>query len=422
MLEGEIQTLPLADLLQWLTYRQQNGQLVLTNSQGQQAELYFAGGALVAARLMGEPQLGGLEELREIFRLALTWRIGHFSYQDTALTAPLPKSPFRLPCTELLAEMERQRRALAGAEAGEPEAPAEETYSETFTQTDGLRMQIVDRLLRDDFTVPVMPQLAAQIWELTSTDDFSLRDLSRYVMADQGVAARVLRYANSVVNNRGKEIDSLALAVQRLGANQVVNIVLAASLQTRPLGTDPFATQKRNMWRQSVVKAFIAHPLAVCAGLNPGLGFLCGLLMDFGMNVLYALIQDVQRTQAPRNQLPTPVIDKLVRDYHPRVGKVVGEKWDLPQVVIEAMAYHHSPCMEETAMPYPSLAALADFIGEAVLKVPRPQLEAALANYEPELLLCLPVTRQLNLTRLQVSALLTALPKHLDQALAFLSD
>ena len=210
-------------------------------------------------------------------------------------------------------------------------------------------MEIVDRLMRDDFTVPVMPQLAAQIWELTSTEDFSLRELSRYVMSDQAVAARVLRYANSVINSRGQEIGSLNLAVQRLGASQVVNIVLAASLQTRPVGGEIFAAQKKQLWRHSVVKAFIAHPLAICAGLNPGTGFACGLLMDFGMNVLYALIQDVLRTKNPRNPLPLPVIDKIIRDYHARVGKVVGEKWDLPEAVVEAMAHHHSLSVEETA-------------------------------------------------------------------------
>jgi HD-like signal output (HDOD) protein len=413
MLAGEIQTLPLPDLLRWLAHRRQNGRLVLLNSQGQQAELYFAQGQLTAAQLIGEPHQGGQEELRAIFDLTLAWRLGRFSYEDGPLPPAFAQTGVRLAPEQLLAEFTPPRAASA--------TPDDE-YSEIYTQSDALRMQIVDRLLRDAFNVPVMPQLAARIWELTSTDDFSLRDLSRYVLADQGVAARVLRYANSVINNRGQEIDSLNLAVQRLGANQVVNIVLAASLQSRQSGSDLFAAQKKQMWRKSVVKAFIAHPLAVCVGLNSGLGFLCGLLMDFGTNVLYALIQDVLREQNDRRPLPLPTIEKIIRDYHPRVGRVVGEKWDLPQVVIEAMAYHHSLSVEESQMPYTAIAAFADFLGEATLKVPRAQLEAALISYEPELLLCLPVARQLNLTRVQVSALLTTLPHHFDQALAFMAD
>jgi HD-like signal output (HDOD) protein len=422
MIEGEIQTLPVPELLRWLAHRGQDGLLVFTNSQGQQAEFCFAHGKLAAATLMGEPQTSDPEEVRAIFYLALSWRIGRLSYHDCPLPALVLRQELRLDLEQLLTEFARETELSLAQQPTAEKAEYDGGYSETFTRSDGVRMQIVDRLLRDAFTVPVMPQLAARIWELTSTEDFSLRDLSRYVMADQAVAARVLRYANSMLNTRGQEIDSLPLAVQRLGAQQVVNIVLAASLQTRQNGPDLFAARKRQLWRESVIKAFIAQPLAVYAGLNPGLGFLCGLLMDFGMNILYALIQDVLRAHPQFKPLSEDSIAKIIHDYHPRVGRVVGEKWELPQVVIEAMAQHHSLTVEETPQPYVALAALADFLGDATLKVPRAQLEASLTGYEPELLLCLPVARQLKLTPTEVAALLAALPNHLDQALAFMAD
>jgi HD-like signal output (HDOD) protein len=134
-------------------------------------------------------------------------------------------------------------------------------HSESFLLADALRLQVVDRLLNEDFSVPAMPQLAVRVLELTRDENFSLRALENLVQTDQAVAARILRYANSVHIGGERRVDSLGLAIQRLGTDEVVNVILAASLQARRLGKDLFTTEKSRLSLHSLVAAFLSRTL-----------------------------------------------------------------------------------------------------------------------------------------------------------------
>jgi HD-like signal output (HDOD) protein len=409
MIQGELQTLPLSDLIQWLALTRRTGKLALTQADIQSLLFYFAEGKIAGA-CAGEPViLGDEEKIYAALDLALAWRSGSFAWSDGALPLQLTASNLRLSAERLLL----QQQAGADSDSRDWDDAAVD-YSDTFTLADSLRLQVIDRLLREDFIVPVMPQLAVRVLELTRDEDFSLRDLGNLILTDQAIAARLLRYANSAFHSSERGVDSLALAVQRLGADEVVNIVLAATLQTRRLGTDHFAAEKQRLNQQAAVAAFFARALAARASLHRGLGFLCGLLMDFGTNVLYSIIQQVLSQRESTQAVPRQVIEEVVRDYHPRVGHVVGEKWRLPTPVIETMAYHH--CQEEliAEKPYVAVAALADALATFVLSVPRAELEAALPVFLSE--------QFGDLNASEAGILLNDLLRSLDQALEFVID
>jgi len=290
-----------------------------------------------------------------------------------------------------------------------------------FTPADALRLQVIDQLLKEDFNVPAMPPLAARVIELTRAKNFSLRELGNLILTDQAVAARVLRYANSAGQGAEKEVTSLAQAVQRLGADEVVSIVLAAALQAHKIGRELFAAEKHRLWVYSSMAAFCSRALAPSVGLERNLGFLCGLLMDFGRNVLYNIIQDLLSQRTNTKPIAEGITKKIVRDYHPSIGRVVGDRWKLPTTVIEVMAYHH--CLEEAPQdnPYVAVAALADYLTNFALSTTRPELEMALANFSPERLVEHPAARLLNLRTQGATTVLGNLPEIVDQALEFVA-
>jgi HD-like signal output (HDOD) protein len=295
-------------------------------------------------------------------------------------------------------------------------------HSETFTLADTLRLQVVEHLLKEDFTVPSMPQIAMRVLELTRDDNFSLRELSNLVLTDQAVTARVLRYANSIFYGAGREVDSLPLAVQRLGANEVFNIVLATSLQARRVGRDHFAAEKRRLWLYSTTAAFIARKLTVKAQLNGHTGFLCGLLMDFGINVLYSLLQTLFAQRPDFQTVPSYVIEEIVLDCHARLGRTVGERWRLPQQVVEAMAYHHCFGVLGSDTPYVAVAALADHLATLALNAPSATLPELLTSGAAEQLASQPAAQMLKLNADAAAAVLQGLPEVLQQAREFVQD
>ena len=97
--------------------------------------------------------------------------------------------------------------------------------------------------------------------------------------------------------------------------------------------------------------------------------------------------------------------------------RVVGEKWRLPQAVVEAMAHHHNVEGATSDVPYVAIAALADFLATFALSQPRAALEEALADFPPERLTSRPAARLVNLSPRGAADVLRVLPRQLDQAL-----
>ena len=400
MIQGDLLTFPFLDLIQSLTLNGSTGQLVLAHNV-ERVEIHFQSGEIIGAVNGQRGFSANGEQVRAVLETALSWRRGQFTF----INGPLPE----------------RGQATNGHRSIESLLPAVKPEATALTPARSLRLQVASRILREDFTMPAMPHIAAQVLELTGNENFSLRDLGNLIVTDQAIVARLLRYANSPMHGFSREIDSVALAVLRLGTGEVVNIVLAATLQAQQIRGDLFAAEKRHLWLHSSATAFCARTLAIKARLRSDLGFLCGLFMNFGQNVLYSILQQVLgHTEA--KAIPREIIEGIVRDYQARVGQTVGGRWRLPPAVIEAMNYRHSLDANSANRSYVAAAAIAHALTKFALRVPRPELEAALVNFPPARLAALPAARILGLTADEAAVVLANLPQRLDQALEFVRD
>jgi HD-like signal output (HDOD) protein len=223
-----------------------------------------------------------------------------------------------------------------------------------------LRAAVAERALGGDFKVPLLPTVAQQVLETVRRENFSLRDLGQVILTDQVIAARVLKLANSGAYGGLRQIDSLPVAVQRLGSQAVANLVLMLSLYSTRGGKDLFLPLRQQLWQHSSACALMARAVALSCRLDRDLAFLCGLMMDFGKLALLSLIQDVIASQ-PDGRQPSPeIIEEILEAHHPQVGGVVSEKWCLPQAVTEAISCHHALSAAKEFTAYAAAASLSD--------------------------------------------------------------
>ena len=441
MIQGEIQTFPLLDLAQWLALTRRTGMLVVAQGSDRgyrlapdsgpapatsqirpglqlSVEFYFLTGALVGASSAGRSALTNLEQVREMLANAAQWRTGRFAFSQGPLPAWALASHLRLPVDALLPEI------IPVAPAGTVPEPfldfsregKASTSTQTFTLSESLRLQVVNQLLNEDLKVPAFPALATRVLELTSDENFSLRTLTEVVNKDQAIAAQVLRYANSALQGAGREVYSLEQAVQRLGADEVVNIVLAASLLAQRTKPTRFINESRRLWEFSLASAFTARTVAFKVGLKGSLAFMCGLLMDFGATILYSLMQKLMTERRIPSEIAPDLVEGIVWEHHPRIGRVVGEQWKLPQPVTETMANHH--CTEESYYhhPYVAIAALADYLVTLAHNIPRAELADSLAHFPVDLIVAHPASQILRLTPDTSHQILAALPREIQQS------
>jgi hypothetical protein len=164
MIQGEIHTLPLTDLLQWLALKRSTGKLAVKHAN-HSVEFYFINGEIAAASTIDLDVLDRTEQVCTVLGMVLGWNSGSFAFDNCALPLWVASANLRLSVEALLLDVASlfNRGQKSATAPGQDESSEANKYSETFTLADALRLEVVDRLLGENFTVPAKPQLAARV-------------------------------------------------------------------------------------------------------------------------------------------------------------------------------------------------------------------------------------------------------------------
>lgn len=199
--------------------------------------------------------------------------------------------------------------------------------------------------------LPTPPVVFTHIQNILNNPDVSVFDIASILQEDAGISAKVLRLTNSAYYGLARAVESIRQAVVIIGLDAIKNLVLTASMfdmfsreQIDPEFQDYF-------WRHSLATAFGARLLA--RNLKPGgfeaeSGFSAGLLHDIGKMVISVYMPEerdrIKNLKSLRPNVSDHVLEGEILGYnHTQVGAVLGDKWQLPDRLVEAIEYHHFP-------------------------------------------------------------------------------
>jgi HD-like signal output (HDOD) protein len=361
-LQGEIQTMPLPDLFQWLEIVHKTGTLTIDSQKAQQ-QFIFNNGEIATALSSHYHSTDSEHSVRVIVRDTLQWEKGHFAFADDVIPGEVMGINLHISPLQVVLDTFREidEKAEAERQAGEnPSRPP--GAGEEFHYAHGLRMSVVGQLLKGDFKVPLLPTIVNKVLEITQRDNYALRDLSEVIVTDPVISAQLLKHANSAFYSRGHNIESVALAIQHLGAQAVTNLVLTLSLQSVVTGRDIFLEDRKQIWQHSLACALLSRSISTIFRLDREQAFLCGLMIDFGKLILLSLIFELMQKKQEYQATPKNVIEDVIETYHPKVGGIVGARWKLPPAVLEAITYHHALSTASEFSLYVAVASLCDAI------------------------------------------------------------
>ncbi len=226
----------------------------------------------------------------------------------------------------------------------------------------------LDQIVAKVDELPSLPHIVVRVMELTEDPDSTAFDINEVINQDQNMTAQVLRMANSVYYGYSRRIATVTDAIVLIGFNAVRSIVLAASVsKILKKELSGYVMGEGELWRHSQGAAVFARLLAKKAKFRSvELAYTATLLHDIGKLVLNSYLSDsyqevlkvVNEEKLPFNE----VEDNLFGYNHATVGGKVAEKWNLPNDLVEAIAYHHHP---EKAEMNPQLTAIVH-ISDAV--------------------------------------------------------
>src|SRR5688572_27135624 len=254
-------------------------------------------------------------------------------------------------------------------------------------------MHTIEHVLESTEQLPPAPQVLSELLTVLSDLEADSSRAVDLITFDPGLTAKVLQISNSAMLGRGKPIDDVAEAVNRLGFQTVYRIVASASAGQilRPArgnhGVDPDA-----FWKHSVMTAFAAQIIAHDSTEDGNLLFTAGLLHDMGKVILADAFKENYAAVIAKAGTNTPTAIEMERATfglnHAEVGARLLARWKFSAPIISSVWFHHAPAAAGPMQRFAACVNLADALAHSIeLHAPvettgRPGLEDSLKVLE----------------------------------------
>ena len=187
--------------------------------------------------------------------------------------------------------------------------------------------------------LPTLPEVALKVREVVDDPDTTAAEVSEIIVTDAALSARLLKVANSPLYRGRVSIDSIQMAVSRLGQVLVKNLVTSLVMEQMFQATSNRLEKRlHDLWEHSMEVSAICQVLAAKqAGIKKDEAMLAGLIHDIGKLPILMKAED-----KPELLSNTVALDAVLTNLHTRVGAAILESWGFPEALIAVTAEHEN--------------------------------------------------------------------------------
>ncbi len=208
-----------------------------------------------------------------------------------------------------------------------------------------MNQDIHQKVLNDHPEIASLPHVLVEVLKVSADPDSSAGEISKVILKDPALTAKILRVVNSPYYGRVREVTTVNQAVVTLGVRSVTAIALSSSVYKMAENVEGMVSRKR-FWRHSLEVAIAARMIAEEIGFEPAEeAFVAGLLHEIGLLVLEASYPEEYRRmwkQAEAGELLTILEQKILGTDHARAGQFLLDQWGVPRNIGEAVGKHHA--------------------------------------------------------------------------------
>lgn len=198
---------------------------------------------------------------------------------------------------------------------------------------------------------PILNRLLASL----AKEDVSFVKLGDLIEKDAVVAGNLLHLVNSALYARRGSINSVRHALSLLGINKLRNAVLGMSItrmwnQVKAPPTWSMARFNMHCAASAILSDLLAQKLTLDYAEG---AFVAGLLHDVG-RLLIALglpgeYESVMQAYEAENESLIVCEQRVLGLTHPELSAEALEVWNLPELIQNAVRYHHTPELDPLA-------------------------------------------------------------------------
>lgn len=214
---------------------------------------------------------------------------------------------------------------------------------------------IINKLLEEtELTkLPSLPHVLIKLLKACEKDTACFDTLADIITKDASLSAKVLAVANSPVYGKVHEFTSLKQTLLFLGLDTIKSIAITASVQQF---FSRYSKEKsrflKKFWEHTLFTALIARSLAKLTSYhNPEEAYLAGLLHDIGKLIFENYSQHEYSALIHTDISSQELLQRETEKYnitHDKIAARLLEIWGIPEVISEAIKYHHAATDEIT--------------------------------------------------------------------------
>lgn len=220
-------------------------------------------------------------------------------------------------------------------------------------------------------SLPPIPDVVLKIQQLCTQDTTTISDVADCLFEDPGLAAIVVRVANSVIfNRRNITCTDLMTAVSRLGILRVRDIVTAQAIEqlkhsvnlthscNKILSQSAANSRELAATMVFVTQGFKETGLTTYSNLETDKALLTGLLADIG---LFCIVNEYHNYLEQGNYLAENIAFQIFDRQCSNASKLVLDTWGFDQDFLE-VASNQTISSSDVAVSYLDVARIANHI------------------------------------------------------------
>jgi putative nucleotidyltransferase with HDIG domain len=203
-------------------------------------------------------------------------------------------------------------------------------------------------LVKDLDQLVSLPDVCIRVNQLMGSGNFSSAQVAEIISQDADISARLLRVVNSSFYGLPNKIETLSRAVTIVGADDLRNLVMAATAMRTFTGIPKQLVDMTEYWQHSVTTGVMAQSLAKHSNvLHSERLFVMGLLHDIGRLAIYLTLPekatDVLYITGGDNWILPQTEADIIGFTHLDVGAELMRSWGLPDSFAAVAGYHNNP-------------------------------------------------------------------------------
>ena len=220
-----------------------------------------------------------------------------------------------------------------------------------------IEQEVTQAMDRDELELPSLPEVALRIRDEAENENVSAKSLSVVIGEDPGLAARIIRVANSPMFRATRPIEDLNMALSRLGVEHAANLATGFAMQQMFQATSDFVDRKlRTIWSDATEVAAISGVLAKSfTRLRADQATLAGLTHSIG--VLPILAWAEENSGLLQDSL---TLDKVIENIHGSLGTMILQRWGFPDEIALVPSHYNKFSRKAEQVDYIDIVMVAN--------------------------------------------------------------